>query len=65
MTKSNKPQSVQQARPPEPAAAPDGAAPAEGPGWGWTIALIVWAVGFGGLCLYELWTGVLMGLLRN
>jgi len=65
MTKPHKPHGVQQARPDPAAPAAEGDRPPEAPGWGWTIALIVWAIGFGGLCLYELWTGLLMGLLRR
>ena len=39
---------------PEPAAAEGGEAAAAGPSLKWRAALVVWALGFGGLMMYEL-----------
>lgn len=39
--------------------------PETAPSWGWTAALLVWALCFGGLVVYELWTGVLSNFLRR
>jgi hypothetical protein len=50
---------------PRPASAPEEKPPEGAPGWGWTVAILVWVLCFGFMCLYELWTGVVTGLMRR
>ncbi|MBY0228089.1 MAG: hypothetical protein K2W96_02295 [Gemmataceae bacterium] len=57
-------QAADAATAPAPAPAPEKPAdPApDAPEWGWTVALIVWGLAFGGLAIYELWTGMVSKL---
>jgi hypothetical protein len=67
MTKHQKqPAGVQpaQAEPPVAEDAPaEGGRPEQAPAGAWTLALLVWLIGFGSLVVYELWTGMVVPLL--
>lgn len=48
-------QRIKQAEPAEPAAGREDGKPPARLAVGWRVALAVWALGFAGLVLYELW----------